>query len=270
MTLRFIDLYCGAGLLSAGLQRAGLVPVLGVDLDPVALSSYADNFPDALVWSKDVREIGSLPRADVIVGGPPCQPFSKANRSRSSSPDLSHIDAFVRLATSSKARWVLMEEVPDVRDHLEGVFPRMELIDCSSMGSRNHRPRLFAGDFPDPIPGRSPVEDPAPTVMASDSSTPIDVMQDLQGVPGWMVFHGTDEEVRRQVGNGVPIPVGEAFGRGMLRSDRGRSSGNHEPWHWTTALFHREQGGKRSYLSASHTGFRYCPTCEACVEIGTP
>lgn len=46
--MRFIDLFCGAGLASHGLMQAGLVPALGVDVSEPALEAYGRNVARAL------------------------------------------------------------------------------------------------------------------------------------------------------------------------------------------------------------------------------
>lgn len=82
------DLFCGAGGFSLGLEAAGLVSVVGVDFDAHALATYRSLFPGlALDWDlgdpatvdKLVAVLGRLDLT-AIVGGPPCQPFSRAGR----------------------------------------------------------------------------------------------------------------------------------------------------------------------------------------------
>lgn len=83
------DLFSGCGGLSLGAEAAGFVPVLGVDHDPFALETWRSLFPglavDADLGDPDVvdelAEALRTIRVDAIVGGPPCQPFSRAGRS---------------------------------------------------------------------------------------------------------------------------------------------------------------------------------------------
>lgn len=85
-----IDLFCGAGGLSAGFQEAGFVCALGIDWDADACETYAANIPSK-VRCLDIRtvlhperlteELG-IPRVDVILGGPPCQGFSLVGRGK--------------------------------------------------------------------------------------------------------------------------------------------------------------------------------------------
>jgi DNA (cytosine-5)-methyltransferase 1 len=88
--LHVFDLFCGAGGLSEGFRCAGFSVVGGLDIDPDAIATFALNFPDAEVICGDVRtprvyeraiDLGH--RADILIGGPPCQAFSQVrNHSR--------------------------------------------------------------------------------------------------------------------------------------------------------------------------------------------
>lgn len=270
--LTFIDLFCGAGLFSAGLERAGLRCVLGVDNDATALSSFSRNFPHSLAWAADVMDLKSLPRADVVVGSPPCQPFSVANRNPDPEAGLELVVKFVELARSSGASYWIMEEVPPVLEALVASqggewlepIPRREVWECSALGARNLRPRLFLGDFPDPVPRWPACEEPAPTVTTDAAGLSIHQARELQGVPGWMVLEGSDTAQYRQVGNGVPVQVGEALGVGMVYDITGRAlvalGYNHPAHHHTRAAYHRLPGRKRTYLSGP--GASWCDDCK--------
>jgi len=75
-----LDLFAGAGGLSAGLAEAGgFHTVQAVEIDVTAAATYAQNHPETEVhigsiqdWLRDA----AVPSVDVIVGGPPCQGFS--------------------------------------------------------------------------------------------------------------------------------------------------------------------------------------------------
>lgn len=90
--LRMIDLFCGAGGLSLGFTQEGFVTSLANDIQDCCVDTYAHNHPetprDHIVLGdiKDVvsnlDELLSGRNADIVVGGPPCQGFSMANRQR--------------------------------------------------------------------------------------------------------------------------------------------------------------------------------------------
>ena len=87
---RAIDLFSGCGGLSLGLEQAGYQVVLSVDNDPWAVESHRHNLPGSAVeldlsQSGQIDSLVSLLRGiniDLVAGGPPCQPFSRAGRSK--------------------------------------------------------------------------------------------------------------------------------------------------------------------------------------------
>ena len=85
-----IDLFCGAGGLSLGLEEAGFSVVAAADSDPVSTETHAANI-EALTWTGDLSDPAGFIRqldewgigeVDLLAGGPPCQPFSRAGTSK--------------------------------------------------------------------------------------------------------------------------------------------------------------------------------------------
>lgn len=80
----FIDLFCGAGGFSTGLEMAGLKCIGGIELKSVIAETHALNHKDSVTMSGDIRQIEPSAFAekigtnhvDVIIGGPPCPTFS--------------------------------------------------------------------------------------------------------------------------------------------------------------------------------------------------
>ena len=77
-----IDLFAGAGGMTAGFVRAGFTPVLAVEVDADAAATYRANFGDHVIAApiETVDDKQFVPGADVIIGGPPCQGFSPLGR----------------------------------------------------------------------------------------------------------------------------------------------------------------------------------------------
>lgn len=86
MKFKVLDLFCGAGGFSVGLDMTGnFSTVIGLDFDKYAIETFSKNFPNAIaicgdILSQDVKnqvikESKSL-GVNMIIGGPPCQGFS--------------------------------------------------------------------------------------------------------------------------------------------------------------------------------------------------
>lgn len=87
--MKTISLFTGAGGMDFGFESAGYRISVALELDPDAALTYQTNRPDTPLIQKDIHETSSeeiLMRAGLregeatlLIGGPPCQPFSKAS-----------------------------------------------------------------------------------------------------------------------------------------------------------------------------------------------
>jgi DNA (cytosine-5)-methyltransferase 1 len=86
---RVIDLFCGCGGISEGFRLAGFDIIGGLDFNKDAVETFDRNFENARGIFADIQDVKNedipflfdlLGDIDVIVGGPPCQGFSSANR----------------------------------------------------------------------------------------------------------------------------------------------------------------------------------------------
>lgn len=128
-----VDLFSGAGGLSLGLETAGYRVVLGIDYDREATETHRHHFGGlTLDWdlgnAERVARVAQLIKdADVelLAGGPPCQPFSRAGRNKirhrirngfaDPSEERRHLwQSFLEVVTIAKPAAVLMENVPDM------------------------------------------------------------------------------------------------------------------------------------------------------------
>ena len=89
---RIVDLFCGAGGLSLGFENAGFKIGLANDIDYYSIETFKKNHPDVSMDNIFLGDISDFikdknkPLKDkgfsVVIGGPPCQGFSMANRQR--------------------------------------------------------------------------------------------------------------------------------------------------------------------------------------------
>ncbi|NHA00601.1 DNA cytosine methyltransferase [Nocardioides sp. W3-2-3] len=168
--------FSGAGGLGAGVESAGWTVVAAVDHDSRALETHRANFRglaldvdmsdgDAV---KDLIALIAPAGIDLVVGGPPCQPFSRAGRAkiRSLVDDgvREEVDArkelwrsFIEVVRAIRPRAVIMENVPDMAigddlvvvrelaDILEsqGYAVDYRLLDAWRYGVPQHRKRFI-------------------------------------------------------------------------------------------------------------------------------
>lgn len=125
-----IDLFCGAGGMSLGAERAGVEVLSAVDLNRYAAATYKLNHPNVDVKTCDIRELSgksfqiSALRPTVIFGGPPCQGFSTSNqRTRSrENPANWLFSEYMRLVKAIKPDWVIFENVKGILETDGGYF----------------------------------------------------------------------------------------------------------------------------------------------------
>ena len=117
MMPRLIDLFCGAGGMSLGFVQAGFKPVWANDINADAVQTYEANFgPHCELGdlSERLLQCNDLPKADVVVGGPPCQGFSLLNKGREGDLRRQLWRPFMEVVRRSGANSFVMENVPQI------------------------------------------------------------------------------------------------------------------------------------------------------------
>ena len=171
-----IDLFSGAGGLSLGLEEAGFSVVAAADADPVAMETHAANI-QGLTWVGDLSnpydflaqlEAWGIDRVDLLAGGPPCQPFSRAGTSKIGHlvkmgircPHDERADlwkSFFEVIDGLDPKVVLFENVPDFATAQGGALlvaladelrardydPHVRILKAWRYGVPQHRSRLF-------------------------------------------------------------------------------------------------------------------------------
>jgi DNA (cytosine-5)-methyltransferase 1 len=115
-----IDIFSGAGGLSLGAIKAGIVIQVAIEIDENSAKTFKRNHPDSTVLMKDIRMIDPIelntPEPFIIFGGPPCQGFSVSNlRTRTNENENNSLfKEFVRFVSQLKPKWFLFENVEGI------------------------------------------------------------------------------------------------------------------------------------------------------------
>jgi len=124
------DLFCGGGGFARGFAEKGFKIAIGIDSLKAAARTYKANFPDAIVLSEDIKELtGDLLLSlagefDVVIGSPPCEPYTAANKGRKKDPlDRLYSDpagtltlSFFRIIGELRPKIWVMENVPAITE----------------------------------------------------------------------------------------------------------------------------------------------------------
>lgn len=176
---RLVSLFSGAGGLDYGFEAAGFATGACVEMDSDSCQTLRVSRPK---WQVIERSIFDVPTAemleragaragelDLVIGGPPCQPFSKSgywargDSARLDDPRASTLDAFLRVIGEARPRAFLLENVQGLAfknkdeglEHLRrGVMEinartksnyqlHYRVLDAAAYGVPQHRERLF-------------------------------------------------------------------------------------------------------------------------------
>ena len=118
--LNVLDLFCGCGGMSKGLQDSGLNVFAGIDIWDKAINSYKENLKH-LGICEDIRKLppnefkkkfmAKNQLVDIIVGGPPCQGFSIAGKRDIKDPRNSLFMEYVKYLNYFNPKIFVMENV---------------------------------------------------------------------------------------------------------------------------------------------------------------
>lgn len=114
-----IDLFAGAGGFTLGFFQTGFVPVFAVENNKDAAATYQANFGSHCI-SEDINEVTRFPKADVIIGGPPCQGFSNLGAHIPNDPRNQLWRHYVRAVEQVKPAVFVVENVPPLLNSEEG------------------------------------------------------------------------------------------------------------------------------------------------------
>lgn len=162
-----LDLFAGCGGLALGFESAGF-ETIGYEVNPDCCETYNRN----LVGKCDQRNLTpdtQFPNADIVIGGPPCQPFSVGGNQLGLKDSRDGFPAFISAVKKVRPRLWLFENVrgmlyrnraylAEIIRHLEGFGYQVDfrLMNAASFGVPQSRERMIVVGhtggfrFPDP------------------------------------------------------------------------------------------------------------------------
>jgi DNA (cytosine-5)-methyltransferase 1 len=226
---RIVSLFSGAGGLDLGFRDAGFEIAFAVDKSKWAIETHKRNFPSTVSTTQDLDKLSPTGLVDLldpilkhhesigVIGGPPCQGFSRANPNsvandpRNRLPML-YLEIVEELQSRYEVEFVLFENVLGIRDAKHEVAFAGILQKLEDLGFEDQVSEYSALDFGVPQMRRRVI------ISAFRSRKQIDAFQPVKAVV-------SDLTVRAAIG-GLPEPA--YFSRDLLTKDI-----PHHPNHWT-------------------------------------
>ena len=198
---KVIDLFSGAGGFGLGAKRAGFDLAGSVEIDPQAINVHALNFPKSPLLKKDISVTSGteilrvlnvqIREIDGIIGGPPCQGFSRMGHGNSADPRNYLFVHFFEIVNSASPKFFLVENVPGILSQKNA-----EIIDCALSKANKYvimNPlRLVAKDFGVPTTRervfffgylKDEINAVRTTDFDSENTQPVFVKDALKGLP---------------------------------------------------------------------------------------
>ena len=118
--MKFVDLFCGCGGLSLGLEKAGMKAIVSIDNLKEINLIHKDNFKHDFIECdlNDVKKTTNILdnyKFDMIVGGPPCQDFSSAGKRDENLGRADLTNKFSEIIIKTKPKYFLMENVERIK-----------------------------------------------------------------------------------------------------------------------------------------------------------
>jgi DNA (cytosine-5)-methyltransferase 1 len=108
-----IDLFAGCGGMTSGFAAKGFKPTLAVEWDLHAAATYAANFGEDHMRWRDIAAVKArdIPKADVVIGGPPCQGFSNLGSKDVNDPRNQLWREYLRVVRTADPKVFVIENV---------------------------------------------------------------------------------------------------------------------------------------------------------------
>lgn len=181
--MKVLDTFAGAGGFSLGFDLTGNYDIIGaIEYDKWAAETFKFNHPNSTVLVGDIQQYSEKfllktfkDKPDIILGGPPCQGFSIANRKAGdpADPRNSLFKEFVRLGRIFQPQVMIMENVPNLikaRTHDKELVIDIIINELKNLGYHVYHTILNATDFGVPqirkrlvvVASQQPLDNPFP------------------------------------------------------------------------------------------------------------
>lgn len=194
--MRVISLFSGCGGLDLGVMQAGHEIVWANDVDSDCVETYKKNIGNHIVL-EDIRrvDVNSIPDADIVIGGFPCQGFSMANMLRTADDERNKLyKQFYRFIKSKNPKYFIAENVRGILSLDNGNAIKKIVRDFSAAGYRVKYRSFNMADFGVPqtrirviiagtrkdLPDKEDFQFPEPT---HDKMNRVSIREALQGIP---------------------------------------------------------------------------------------
>lgn len=175
-----VEIFSGVGGMSLGASMAGVKIAMAIEIDKDAAATFKKNHPDVNVVVSDIKDIKTIDvsvgkgQQKILMGGPPCQGFSKSNvKGRSVNNQKNWLfQEYLRITELWKPDWFVLENVQGLVETEKGLFlnkilegfknlgysVKYKVLNAKNFGVPQNRERLFIVgslhnedfDFPEP------------------------------------------------------------------------------------------------------------------------
>jgi DNA (cytosine-5)-methyltransferase 1 len=200
MTYKLIDLFSGAGGMTLGFVDhrfcGGFESVLAVDMDRPSIETHKTNFKGKTIHGPIEEWLATnpkIPKADVVIGGPPCQGFSLLNKNRQGDARRALWEPYLDIVRQSEAKIFVMENVTELyrspelseieqRAEEYGYELKARILNAADYGAAQTRKRtIVIGWKPDQV--REPAF-PPPTHGGPDNNAYLPTWRTVRDVIG--------------------------------------------------------------------------------------
>lgn len=126
-----IDMFAGCGGLSLGFEAAG-IKTIGYEMNPDCCTTYQNNM-DSVCNQIIITTETDFPNVPIVIGGPPCQPFSRRGKQTGQNDQRNGFPAFVSAIKQLNPEIWICENVKGLPEQNTGYYQQI-IEELESMG----------------------------------------------------------------------------------------------------------------------------------------